>query len=493
MGFTANKGPFLFTENPSPGGLFLTCILPFLLCSMGIMMIAPGFSPAPAFRFLSLPGLALALTATAGLAPAQASDYGFRLEGQTTATRVVVTGSLFGWEPSGLELTRFPDGVFATTTTLPPGKHLYKFIVNGETWMPDPANPRREDDSHGGFNSVLVIGNENPVAAARAARPNYLWGETTWTLAGAPADDTRWLPVRLQQETPIYQPDSTTGSGQLLLSRDPIPLSDSLAQSTQRTTYPLRARRILVWLPPGYNDQPDRRYPVLYMHDGQNVFDDTRCCFGNGGWEVNRALEQLGDHYAAIIVGIPNSPERLLDLGLGPNIRAKVPTDYAQYLVQTIKPLIDGDFRTKPGRESTAIAGSSMGGICSIYTATCFPEVFGRVGALSPAFFYRDDTGTSLGTALQRQGRFPARLYVDSGNKGIWDDGAPATRDYARIAKSVGFVPDVDFLHVEEDGAEHNEKAWRRRSPSWLRWVLDPRATVPGAHGSGDVEGPAGG
>jgi predicted alpha/beta superfamily hydrolase len=442
----------------------------------------------------SRPLTLFALMAMPDLGISQARDYGFRLEGYSTATQVVVTGSLFGWEPSGMPLQRHDSGVFATTTTLPPGKHLYKFIVNGTDWLPDPANPRREDDSHGGYNSVVVIGSEDPVAAARAARPNYLWGETTWTLSGAPTEGEDWLPVRLEGEKPIYSPEPpAAGKGRLLLTRSVVPVPESIHASDQRTSYPLRARRILVWLPPGYDQKTSSRFPVIYMHDGQNVFDDQRCCFGNGGWEVNTALEELGERYATIIVGIPNSPERLLDLGLGPNAASAVPTDYTQYIVKSIKPLIDQSFRTRPEREHTSIGGSSMGGIASIYAAVTFPETFGRVAALSPAFFYRDDTGTSLGKVLQRRGRYPARVYVDSGDSGVWNDGVNATRDYVRIAQAAGFITGKDFLHVEEAGAEHNEKAWRRRTPSWLRWLLDPRGSVPAVHGGEDGEGPAGG
>jgi hypothetical protein len=82
---------------------------------------------------------------------------------------------------------------------------------------------------------------------------------------------------------------------------------------------------------------------------------------------------------------------------------------------------------------------------------------------------------------------------VDSGNAGIWNDGVSGTRDFVRLAISAGFKPGEDFLHVEEDGAEHNERAWRRRTPAWVKWLLDPRAKIPSLETGGDVEGPAGG
>jgi predicted alpha/beta superfamily hydrolase len=448
---------------------------------------------SPAVRAI-LPMAVLAVSAP--ILPGQAADHGFRLEGYSTATQVSVTGSVYGWDPAAMPLERHPDGVFATTTTIGPGRHLYKFVINGETWIPDPANPRTVDDGYGGRNSVLVIGNENPVEAARAARPNYFWGETTWSLTGAPDDAGKWLPIRLESEHPVYDGSQTTagqGTGRLLLARDVVPLPESVTKSDQRTSYPLRARRVLVWLPKEYDTEPDRRFPVIYMHDGQNIFDDARCCFGHGGWEVNTALAGLGSRYAAIIVGVPNSPERLLDLGLGPDVLGRVPTDYARYMAESIKPLIDREFRTLPDREHTAVGGSSMGGIASIHAADAFPEIYGRVAALSPAFWYRDDRGTSLGTVIHKRGRFPARLYVDSGNAGVWNDGVSGTRDFVRLAIGAGFKPGEDFLHIEEDGAEHNERAWRRRTPAWVKWLLDPRVTIPSLQTGGDVEGPAGG
>jgi predicted alpha/beta superfamily hydrolase len=400
---------------------------------------------------------------------------------------------MYGWDPESVGLEKFPDGVWATTTTLPPGRHLYKFVVDGKDWVHDQKNPRWEEDGHGGRNSVVTIGSDNPVEAARLARPNYLWGETTWTLTGAPKGDGKWWPVRLEGEKPVYDPKQPAEEkGRLLLSQDVVGLPDSVVASMQRPKYPLRTRRILVWLPPAYGKEKDRRFPVIYMHDGQNVFDDKRCCFGNGGWEVNRALVELGNRYAAIIVGIPNSPERLLDLGLGPNVAAGVPTDYARYVAEAVKPLVDQEFRTMPERDHTAIAGSSMGGIASIHAADVFPEVYGRVAALSPAFWYRDDTGTSLGRALLKRGRFPARLYVDSGDTGVWNDGVAGTRDYVKLALGAGFRAGVDFLHVEEKGAVHNEGAWRRRTPDWLKWLLDPRVAIPPRVNGAEQEGPAG-
>jgi predicted alpha/beta superfamily hydrolase len=436
-----------------------------------------------------------AMAATGGRALGQAADHGFRLEGHSQASEVIVTGSYWGWSRDGLRLERYDDGAFATTVTLPPGRHTYKFIVNGETWMSDPANPQSMDDGYGGQNSFVIIGNDNPVEAARVARPTYHWGETTWTLTGVPADQqTTWLPIKLSGEKPVYDPQPpSTATGRLLLSRDVISVPTSIRAQTHRPGYPLRARRILVWLPPGYDSQPNRRYPVLYMHDGQNVFDDPNCCFGNGGWEVNRALESLGESYATIVVGIPNSPERLLDLGLGSDAAAVRPTDYGRYLAQTIKPLIDREFRTQPERESTAIAGSSMGGIASIFAAKTFPEIYGRVGACSPAFFYRDDQGTSLGAVLYQRGRMPIRLYIDSGDSGIWNDGVASTRDYVELARKVGFQDNRDFLYIEEAGAVHNEGAWRRRTPGMLRWLLQPRARIPQLHTDDTSEGPAGG
>ena len=148
-------------------------------------------------------------------------------------------------------------------------------------------------------------------------------------------------------------------------------------------------RDIFVYLPPSYASS-DRHFPVLYMHDGQNLFDAETSFAGE--WQVDESMELLSEEgIEAIVVGIPNagndrldeySPFAMSNLGGGKG------DSYLEFIVQTLKPLIDVDFRTLPDRENTSILGSSMGGLISLYAFFRYPNIFGAAGAMSPAFWF---------------------------------------------------------------------------------------------------------
>ena len=132
---------------------------------------------------------------------------------------------------------------------------------------------------------------------------------------------------------------------------------------------------------------PDARFPVLYMHDGQNLFEDADAAFGVA-WEVDDVLDALtaaGIVAPHIVVGVDNTPERIADYT--PIATAAYPDAghadaYVDWLVGTVKPTVDQAFRTRCEREATALAGSSLGGLVSLYAFLRHPGIFGRVGAL---------------------------------------------------------------------------------------------------------------
>src|SRR5205085_774096 len=148
-------------------------------------------------------------------------------------------------------------------------------------------------------------------------------------------------------------------------------------------------RDILVHLPFSYR-QGHQRYPVLYMHDGQNLFDEaTSFC---GEWEVDETMEELRhEGLEAIVVGIPNmGDQRCEEYSPFPNrrFRSVRGAAYLAFLVETVKPLIDHTFRTLPERDHTGIMGSSMGGLISLYAFFRHPEVFGFAGVMSPSLWF---------------------------------------------------------------------------------------------------------
>jgi len=245
-------------------------------------------------------------------------------------------------------------------------------------------------------------------------------------------------------------------------------------------------RDILVWLPASYAST-DRRYPVLYMHDGQNVFDANTSYAGE--WQADETMTALAaEGYEAILVGIPNANERrAIEYCPYPFTRQGVSypgmgADYIRFIVETLKPAIDRDFRTRPDAAHTGIAGSSMGGLISLYGFLTTPEVFGFCGAFSPAYWFAD---SRLLTTIQERATGAGRVYVDVGTQegptlanwnyqgrdlhAMYRDGVRALRN-ALISK--GYVLGDSLLYVEAEGDAHNEAAWARRLPNALRYLL---------------------
>jgi predicted alpha/beta superfamily hydrolase len=249
-------------------------------------------------------------------------------------------------------------------------------------------------------------------------------------------------------------------------------------------------RDILVHLPPSYNNSR-RSYPVLYMQDGQNLFDD-RTSFA-GEWHVDETMESLAHKgLEAIVVGIPNAGTARLDeyspffeshLGGGQGER------YLAFLIHTLKPLIDRDFRTRPEPEHTAILGSSMGGLISLYAFFHHPEVFGLAGVMSPSLWF---AGGQIYDYIEDAAFVPGRIYLDAGTRelggghGLWDANRDRSRRYYagvrrmhRLLIKKGYQARRDLLYVEEKWAHHEEGAWARRLPKAIRFLLkEPRPTL---------------
>lgn len=241
-------------------------------------------------------------------------------------------------------------------------------------------------------------------------------------------------------------------------------------------------RNLLVWLPPDYASTT-RRYPVLYLQDGQNLFDQFSSYAGE--WRVDETMQQLShDGYPAIIVGVPNmgserineySPFHDAHFGGGRGER------YLAFLIETVKPLIDEQFRTLPERRHTGIMGSSMGGLISLYAFFHQSSVFGCVGALSPSLWFARRAIFQHVTQAQAQ---PGAIYLDvggregpAGSAKLRDSGQPnmtmrTVREMQRLLLSKGYRTDTDLLYIEAPEATHSEAAWAQRLPDALRFLL---------------------
>jgi len=229
-------------------------------------------------------------------------------------------------------------------------------------------------------------------------------------------------------------------------------------------------RDLLVALPPGYEDG-DQRHPVVYMQDGQNLFDPTISYAGD--WGLVAALEELAVlGVLPVVVGIPNmrrrrryeySPFRDIIHGGGGGDR------YLAFVVETVKPLVDASFRTRRERSHTVIAGSSLGGLISLYGLYRYADVFGAAGVQSPALWVADRA--ILGYVEQMASLAVGRVHLDVGTA----EGVDALRDVRALRDlllAAGQVPGRTLSYVEEEGAEHEEAAWGRRFQTALPFLL---------------------
>lgn len=218
-------------------------------------------------------------------------------------------------------------------------------------------------------------------------------------------------------------------------------------------------RDIIVWLPPSYSTDSLARYPVLYMHDGQNIIDPFTS-FAGQDWrmdEVATELIELGKIEEIIIVGINNTDNRTAEyspLHLG--------EQYSTFMINTLKPFIDSTYRTMQKPEHTAVMGSSMGGIISFHLAWEYPQTFSMAGCLSPAFLIDDNE------IINRIRNYSGpektiKLYIDNGTIGLEQRLQPAIDELVPLLNQISFMDEHHLLYYIADGAEHNEAAWAER------------------------------
>ena len=241
--------------------------------------------------------------------------------------------------------------------------------------------------------------------------------------------------------------------------------------SPQRNTH----RDIDVFLPASYR-LSRRRYPVVYMQDGQNLADAHRAFAGT--WNLPHAIAALAARgIEAIFVGVPNmGADRLREYSPFFDLRhgGGDGDAFLAYLERTVKPLVDRRFRTRPEREATGIFGSSMGGLISLYAFFRAPDTFGYVGAMSPSLWF---AGRAILSYVEKDGAPPGRMYLDTGT----DEGPATLRDarhLARILRRKGYEDDT-LRFVEIEGGQHTEPHWAQRLVPALEFLLGPVGSVP--------------
>jgi predicted alpha/beta superfamily hydrolase len=251
----------------------------------------------------------------------------------------------------------------------------------------------------------------------------------------------------------------------------------------------LAARKALVYLPPGYAAATDRRYPVLYLHDGQNVFDSATAF--SGEWRADEAAETLiaeGKVEPLIMVAVYNTSARIDEYtpvrgtGSAASLGGGKADQYGQLLVEVLKPLVDARFRTRTDAASTGLAGSSLGGLVSMYLGMKHPGVFTRLGVVSPSVWWAERDIVARVNALEA--KLPLTVWLDIGTA----ESANAVADTRALRDALvaeGWTADLeapyggtDLAYLEVSGAQHNEAAWAARFPTLLQYLF-PAPTAP--------------
>ncbi|MEO8110266.1 MAG: alpha/beta hydrolase-fold protein [Ginsengibacter sp.] len=343
-----------------------------------------------------------------------------------TGDTLFVAGNFNDWDPDNKEyaLAADKDGIASITLSLSPGNYEYKFTRG------DWAKAEAGAAGNGASNRKLhvpgdtIIHVEIPAWADEFSRNNVLPRHTL-------SENVKII------DTAFYMPQLD------------------------------RSRRVWLYLPTGYFTS-EKKYPVLYMHDGQNLFDEATSYAGE--WGVDEFLDSIfsSGKKEVIVVGIDNglqkrmteyNPYSYQKFGKGEG------DEYVDFLVKDLKPYIDKHYHTLPDKKNTYIAGSSMGGLISLYAVLKYPDKFGGAGIFSPAFW----TASGIdGMVLSYAKSVNSRLFFYAGAK----EGKSMLPDMHRIAKEIRKHSPSPLKEVVDPQAMHNEAAWRKYFPQFYEWVL---------------------
>lgn len=361
---------------------------------------------------------------------------------------VYLAGDFNGWSTDQHPMQPCPEG-YTITLPLSEGFYHYKFFVAG-SWLHDEYNPHR-GGVHG--NSIMFVHMDPNVYGIRPQHPPH---------------------------RDYHRPNATGDQFHVLCPEVP----------TDIAVFGILQRQIFVYLPPSYDCDSDRRYPVVYANDGQNIFSTPEHMGGpfRGGWFMDAKLDHFwsqGFIPEFILVAVPNTDF----VCIGNRNREYCTADfsdtsndaYIRYLIEVIKKEIDDNFRTLSDPGSTVTLGASMGGLCSFVLGLTQPEVFSRAICMSPSFWYIDVNNSSayhIIKARKLAGKPPpCKVYIDSGDG--QGDNFYETELMAKTLCECGWESDKDFkYHLDECvakvdmGITHSESVWRERVLLGLQFVF---------------------
>ena len=352
---------------------------------------------------------------------------------------IYVAGSFNSWNPASTShaLTRAADGAYEITLPAATGSMEYKFTRG--SWATVES----------GAGSADVANRSFTFGAAAATLTHQIIG---WKDLGGSTPPASTANANVQVMATVFAMPQLGG----------------------------RTRRVWLYLPTGYAANAARRYPVLYLQDGQNVFDAATSF--SGEWGVDETLTQLqGSGLSAgqcIVVAVDNGPARLDEYSPWRNEQYRAGGEgdqYLQFLVETLKPHIDANYRTEPGRESTGIGGSSLGALIATYAALKYPAVFGKVASFSPAYWFAE--APLFAYVRQHPARPDTRFYFVSGT--TESPTMVPLMTAMREALLAGGVPAANLsLNTRPDG-QHNEAFWRREFEAGFRFLYAAATPSP--------------
>lgn len=213
-------------------------------------------------------------------------------------------------------------------------------------------------------------------------------------------------------------------------------------------------RDFFVWLPPSYNKYKNKKYPVLYMHDGQNLID-PKAAYAGTDWRVDETTTKLIKEHKLkeiIVVGVYNTDERIEEYS-----DSEKGNNYLKFLVEELKPFVDSKYRTINDRKNTAIMGSSMGGLISFLAAWKYPNVFSMAGCMSSSFYFNDEKVFKMIDNYEGP-KMHIKFYIDHGEDGL----LRGQKMFCKLTR-MGYVIGSDLDYFYAPGAEHHESEWAHR------------------------------